>query len=86
MLAIGIFSWFRGKDLDKDEQFQALIADPDNRKWVYGDTVTLLDKTLSRDQWTAMWIFIGAIVVVAILGAFDESAAAGRRQADEHGR
>ncbi|HQR52750.1 MAG TPA: anaerobic C4-dicarboxylate transporter family protein, partial [Burkholderiales bacterium] len=24
VLAIGIFSWFRGKDLDRDEQFQAL--------------------------------------------------------------
>ena len=34
--------------------------------------MTLLDKKLSRDQWTAMWIFIGAIVVVATLGAFAE--------------
>ena len=29
VLMIGIFSWFRGKDLDKDEDFQALIADPE---------------------------------------------------------
>jgi anaerobic C4-dicarboxylate transporter DcuB len=71
VLAIGIFSWFRGKDLDKDEQFQALIADPDNRRRVYGDNVTLLDKKLSRDQWTAMWIFVGAIAVVALLGAYE---------------
>ncbi len=70
VLAIGIFSWFRGKDLDQDERFQAYIADPENRKRVYGDSVTLLDKKLTRDQWTAMWIFIGAIVVVAVLGAF----------------
>jgi anaerobic C4-dicarboxylate transporter DcuB len=70
VLAIGIFSWFRGKDLDQDERFQAYIADPENRKRVYGDSVTLLDKKLTRDQWTAMWIFIGAIVVVAALGAF----------------
>ncbi len=70
VLAIGIFSWFRGKDLDQDERFQAYIADPENRKRVYGDGVTLLDKKLTRDQWTAMWIFIGAIVVVAMLGAF----------------
>ncbi len=34
VLAIGIFSWFRGKDLDQDEQFQALIADPPNRRLV----------------------------------------------------
>ena len=36
VLMIGIFSWFRGKDLDKDETFQKLIADPENRKYVYG--------------------------------------------------
>lgn len=69
VLMIGIFSWFRGQDLDKDEAFQQLIADPEMRKSVYGDTTTLLDKVLSKDQWTAMWIFVGAIAVVAILGA-----------------
>ncbi|MEO8101983.1 MAG: anaerobic C4-dicarboxylate transporter [Betaproteobacteria bacterium] len=69
VLMIGIFSWFRGKDLDKDEAFQQLIADPESRKFVYGDTTTLLDKKLSAHQWTAMWIFISAIAVVALLGA-----------------
>jgi anaerobic C4-dicarboxylate transporter DcuB len=70
VLAIGVFSWFRGKDLDRDEEFQKRIADPEQRKIVYGETTTLLGKTLSRDQWTAMWIFLGAIAVVAFLGAF----------------
>jgi anaerobic C4-dicarboxylate transporter DcuB len=70
VLAIGAFSWFRGKDLDHDSVFQQRIADPENRKFVYGDSTTLLGKTLSASQWTAMWIFIGAIVVVAILGAW----------------
>lgn len=70
VLMIGIFSWFRGKDLDKDPVFQKLIADPESRKSVYGETTTLLDKTLSNSQWTAMWIFVSAIAVVAILGAF----------------
>jgi anaerobic C4-dicarboxylate transporter DcuB len=69
VLMIGIFSWSRGKDLEQDPQFQALIADPESRKFVYGDTTTLLDKQLSTQQWTAMWIFIGAIVVVGVLGA-----------------
>ena len=70
VLAIGVFSWFRGKDLDRDEEFQARIADPEQRKIIYGESTTLLDKTLSKDQWTAMWIFLGAIAVVAFLGAF----------------
>ncbi len=69
VLMIGIFSWFRGKDLDKDEAFQQRIADPEHRKAVYGATTTLLGKTLSGSQWAAMWIFVGAIAVVALLGA-----------------
>src|SRR4030095_15931530 len=67
VLMIGIFSWFRGKDLDKDEEFQQLIADPERRKSVYGASKTLIGQALSRDQWTAMWIFVGAIAVVAML-------------------
>ena len=71
VLMIGIFSWFRGKDLDKDETFQKLIADPEKHKYVYGESATLLGQKLSRSQWTAMWIFVGAIVMVALLGAIE---------------
>ena len=70
VLGIGIFSWFRGKDLDKDEEFQKFISTPENKQYVYGDTATLLDKVLPRANWVAMWIFLGAIAVVACLGMF----------------
>ncbi len=70
VLLIGIFSWFRGKDLEDDVEFQKRIADPEQRQLVYGEGATLMGKTLSRSQWTAMWIFLGSIVVVALLGAF----------------
>ncbi|GAB3457483.1 anaerobic C4-dicarboxylate transporter [Insolitispirillum peregrinum] len=70
VLMIGIFSWFRGKDLDKDPEFQSRIADPVQREAIYGTAATLMDKSLHRDQWIAMWIFLGAIAVVALLGAF----------------
>jgi anaerobic C4-dicarboxylate transporter DcuB len=69
VLMIGIFSWFRGKDLADDVDFQKRISDPEQRQIVYGESATLMGKVLSRDQWTAMWIFIASIVVVAILGA-----------------
>jgi anaerobic C4-dicarboxylate transporter DcuB len=70
VLMIGVFSWFRGKDLDKDPEFQQRIADPVQKNLIYGDSTSLLGKTLSRDQWTAMWIFLAAIAVVAMMGAF----------------
>jgi anaerobic C4-dicarboxylate transporter DcuB len=70
VLLIGIFSWFRGKELKDDVDFQKRIADPEQRQLVYGESASLMGKVLTRDQWIAMWIFIGSIVVVAFLGAF----------------
>ncbi len=72
VLGIGIFSWFRGKDLDKDEEFQAFISVPENKQYVYGDSVTLLDKKLPQNYWNAMWIFLATIVVVGLMGAMPE--------------
>ncbi|OOF58428.1 anaerobic C4-dicarboxylate transporter [Rodentibacter genomosp. 2] len=72
VLAIGIFSWFRGKDLDKDAEFQAKLQDPSFKQYVYGDSASLLDKKLPQSSWNAMWIFFGAILVVALLGYFKE--------------
>ena len=72
VLAIGIFSWFRGKDLDKDPEFQEKLKDPEFKKYVYGDSTSLLDKKLPQSSWNAMWIFFGAILVVALLGYFKD--------------
>ena len=72
VLAIGIFSWFRGKDLEDDKEFQAKLADPEFKKYVYGDSTSLLDKKLPQSSWNAMWIFFGAIILVALLGYFED--------------
>ena len=72
VLAIGIFSWSRGEDLDKDEEFQEKIKDPEFKQYVYGDSVTLLGKKLPGSQWAAMWIFLSAIAIVAVLGYYKD--------------
>lgn len=72
VLCVGIFSWFRGKDLDKDLEFQERIKDPEVKKYVYGDGTTLLGKKLPGTSWAAMWIFLGTIAVVATLGYFKD--------------
>ena len=41
------FSWFRGKDLDKDPEFQEKLKDPEFKKYVYGDSTSLLDKKIA---------------------------------------
>ena len=74
---IGVFiaalwSYRRGKDLDKDERFQEFIKDPENKKYVYGETESLLDKELPPSFYHAMYIFFCGIIVIAILGNFPE--------------
>ncbi len=70
VLAIGIFSWFRGKDLDKDKEFQEKIKNPEFKEYVYGgdENASLLGVKLDGKKWLSMWIFIGIIGIVAILG------------------
>ena len=70
VLLIGIFSWVRGKDLADDAEFQKRLTDPEQHQIIYGESATLMGKTLTTSQWTAMWIFVGSIAVVAMLGAF----------------
>lgn len=72
ILGIGIFSWFRGKDLDKDPEFQEKIKNPEFKKYVYGsdENASLLGVKLDGKKWLAMWIFLGVIAIVAILGYF----------------
>lgn len=72
VLVLGIWSMYRGKDLKDDEEFQALIKDEESKKYVYGEGKTLQGVQLPQKQWNSMWIFLGAIAVVAILGAFPE--------------
>lgn len=69
LFLVGTFSMFRGKDLDKDEQFQALIADPEKKKYVYGETSSLIGVKFTFKQWLSLYIFIGTVAVVAVLGA-----------------
>lgn len=72
ILAIGLFSWKRGKDLDKDPEFQKRLENPEFKQYVYGESKTLLGVKLPTKDWVAMWIFLGAIAIVAILGYWKE--------------
>lgn len=69
VLCIGIFSWFRGKDLDRDIIFQEYISNKENKHYVYGSSDTLIGKNLPFDSWLSMFIFLSAIIIVAMLGA-----------------
>ena len=72
ILVAALWSMNRGKDLDKDPEFQAKIQDPVQKDYIYGETATLLDKVFPKEAYWATWIFFSAIAIVVLLGAFPE--------------
>lgn len=70
VICAALWSYRRGKDLEKDERFQEFIKDPENRSYVYGDSETLQGKELPKSYYHAMFLFFAAIAVVAVLGNF----------------
>ncbi|MBR6952532.1 MAG: anaerobic C4-dicarboxylate transporter, partial [Campylobacter sp.] len=60
--------------LEKDEEFQEKMKDPEFRHYVYGENegASLLGVKLEKQKWVAMWIFLGIIALVAVLGYFKE--------------
>ena len=72
VLALAFWSLRRGKDLDKDEEFQAKINDPQQYEFIYGKSETLLDKVYPKESYWATWIFFAAIIAVVLCGAFSD--------------
>lgn len=72
LMAAAAASYHRGLDLDKDPQFQAKLQDPEQRAYIYGSSATTLDKDIPREAKRAVFIFLGAIVVIVILAIFPQ--------------
>lgn len=72
VLVAALWSMRRGKDLDKDEEFQAKLNDPDQKDFIYGESQTLLNTVFSKEAYRATWIFFAAIAVVVLFGAFPD--------------
>jgi len=67
VLAAAAWSFNRGKDLDKDPEFQARLEDPDFRKALDAD-VTTLDKKISTSAKISVLLFfagVGSIILLA---------------------
>jgi len=66
LLAASAASLKRGKDLDKDPDFQKLIADPEAKNFVYGGTTTMLGKEIDRKAKLSVFVFLSAIAAVVV--------------------
>ena len=64
LLFAALASFRRGKDLDKDPEFQNRISDPSVRDYVYGSEATTLDKVIDKKAKLAVYIFLFAILVI----------------------
>lgn len=77
VLVTGLWSLSRGKDLDKDIDFQSRLADPEQRAYIYGETgdnsgSSLANLELPKTAYWATIIFIVGIVIIAIFGSFPQ--------------
>ena len=73
LMAAAAASYHRGLDLDKDPQFQKKIQDPEQRKYIYGPTVTTLDKEIPQSAKNAVFIFLGALAVIVFFAIFQNA-------------
>ncbi|HEJ8023797.1 TPA: anaerobic C4-dicarboxylate transporter [Serratia liquefaciens] len=70
VLMAALWSLRRGKDLDKDAEFQEKIKDPEQRTYIFGSTETLLNQRFPKQAYWSTAIFFAAIAIVVLLGAF----------------
>jgi len=57
-------SYNRGKDLDKDPEFLKRKADPEQYKYMYGNSATTLDKVITPAARASVFVFLGALAVI----------------------
>ena len=72
LIAAAAASYHRGLDLDKDPAFQAKLKDPEQYKYIYGTSATTLDKEIPQSAKNAVFIFLGALVVIVLFAAFPD--------------
>ncbi len=66
LMAAAAWSYNRGLDLDKDPQFQARLADPKIKEYMYGNSASVLDKEVSSQAKASVYIFLGALVIIVL--------------------
>ncbi|NDJ58038.1 anaerobic C4-dicarboxylate transporter [Enterobacteriaceae bacterium 4M9] len=72
VLVAALWSLRRGKSLDEDEAFQEKLKDPAQKAFIYGSSETLMNQRFSREAYWSTAIFFTGILVVVVLGAFQE--------------
>jgi len=69
VLAAAAWSMNRGKDLDKDPEYQKRLEDPEFRK-ALDVSVTTLDKELPRTAKVSVFLFFGGVALIVLFAVF----------------
>ena len=64
LMCAALASYKRGKDLDKDPEFQARKNDPELYRYMYGNTATTLDKVITPAAKASVFIFLGSLLII----------------------
>ena len=72
LMAAAALSYHRGLDLDKDPEFQAKLKDPVQYEYIYGNSATTLDKEIPQSAKNAVFVFLGALVVIVLFAIFQD--------------
>ena len=70
LMAAAAASYRRGKDLNKDPEFQARLQDPEQYNYIYGNSATTLDKIISPHAKAAVYVFLIALLVIVMFAVF----------------
>lgn len=70
LIAAAALSYKRGLDLDKDPQFQERLKDSKMKEYMYGSEATLLDKEITKEAKRAVYIFVGALLLIVMYSVF----------------
>lgn len=72
ILLAALWSSRRGLDLEKDPKYQARLADPDLKEYMFGSTFTTLDKKLPKTSKASVYIFLFALFCIVMLATFPQ--------------
>ena len=70
IIVAAAWSYQRGLDLDKDPEFQEKLKDPVQYAYIYGSSVTTLDKKIDKKSKWAVYLFLAAIALIVLLSCF----------------
>ena len=72
LLAMCLYSSKRGKELEKDPEYQRRLQDPIYREQIFNSSKTTLNEVIPQSAKNAVYIFLSSIVVIVALALLPE--------------